>query len=108
MKQILPFIVLFGMSSAFATQKVCDVTVTAKTGTVKTTEVLQAYVLPNADIASYKMDKNIEGFDVFVSEVDGNYYGAIRVNGTRTTTEGVDSITLSSSYKNRSLSLYCY
>lgn len=108
MKHILPMIVFFGMSSAFATEKVCDVTVTTPAGTVKTTEVLQPYVLPNADIASYRMDKNIEGFDVFVSEVDGNYYGAIRVNGTKVTTEDVDSITLSSSYKNRSLSLYCY
>lgn len=108
MKQVLPLLVFFGMSSAFATQKVCDVTVKTSAGSVTTTEKLQPRVIEGADLASYVMDKNIEGFDVFVMEVDGNYIARMTAGATKVSTEGVDTVNLSATYRNRTLSLSCY
>jgi hypothetical protein len=54
------------------------------------------------------MDKDFDGFKVFVSEVDGNYYAGIRTGGTYSTVEGVESVTLTSTYRRRTISVYCY
>lgn len=108
MKFILPFVVFFGIVPAFATQKQCKVSLKTPAGVQETTEVLTPRVIEGVDLASYIMDKDFGVFHVFVSEVDGNYFAGIRSGGNYVTSEGVDTITLTSSYRNRLVSIYCY
>jgi hypothetical protein len=108
MKFLLPFIVFFGIVPAFATQKKCDVVLKTASGEASTTEVLTPRVIEGADIASYILDKDFGSFQVFASEVDGNYYARIRAGGYSSTADGVESVTLTSSYHNQVISLYCY
>ncbi|MBS1972230.1 MAG: hypothetical protein JSU04_18130 [Bdellovibrionales bacterium] len=108
MKFFLPFVVFFGVVPAFATQKKCDVVLTTLSGETRSTEILTPRVIEGADIASYVMDKNFGDFKVFVSEVDGNYYAGIHAGANYSTAEGVESVTLTSSYRKRGISLNCY
>lgn len=108
MKFLLPFVVFFGIVPAFATQKQCDVVLTTPAGKTRSTEVLTPRVIEGADIASYVMDKDFGDFKVFVSEADGNYYAGIHAGGNYSTAEGVESVTMTSSYHRRVISLYCY
>lgn len=108
MKQIIPFIVFFGVSSAFATEKVCEVTSKTSAGTNVTTEVLVPYVLPGADLASYVLDKNVDGFELHFTEVDGNYFGNILFGTATVSSQAVEEITLSATLGKRSISVHCY
>lgn len=108
MKLLLPFIVFFGLVPAFATQKKCNVSLRSPAGETRIIETLTPRVIEGADIASYILDKDFGGFKIFVSEVDGNYYARIQAGGSYSTAEGIDSVTLTSTYRKRAVSVYCY
>ena len=75
------FAVLVSMlvgSSAFAFENKCELTVYSANGGVDSQVVeMELRQNPRADIPGYILNVNAQGFNVFASEADGNYYGKI-------------------------------
>ncbi|WII72365.1 hypothetical protein QJS83_00605 [Bdellovibrio sp. 22V] len=98
----------FVYSTASASGRQCqvEVSVSAK-GRVTHTVELEVRVKPGLDLASYVYEGKIEGFEVYIMEVDGNYFASIKFNGVKTFAEGQEGVTANLRTTKRSLQLTC-
>ena len=65
-------------SAAFAAQDKCVLNYVDGNTTTTTQYEMELRQHPRADIPSYVLDINHEGFQVFVIEADGNFWGHIK------------------------------
>lgn len=65
-------------SAAFAAEDKCVLNYVEGDATTTTQYDMEIRQNPRADIPSYVLDINHEGFEVFVIEADGNFWGHIR------------------------------
>lgn len=110
MKLLAVFVSLFVSSAAFAMKNECLVTVAKASGVTSAVVEMEMVQHPKADIVGYRLDINVEGFKVFASEVDGNYWGKITAaSGASVDGEAHDeALSLSLTENNETISVECY
>lgn len=77
MKLLVILVSMIISSAAFAAQDKCVLNYTDGNATTTTQYDMEIRQNPRADIPSYVLDINHEGFQVFVIEADGNFWGHI-------------------------------
>lgn len=110
MKLLAIFVSLFVSSAAFAMKNECVLTVAKASGVTSTVVEMEMVQHPKADIVGYRLDVQHEGFKVFASEVDGNYWGKITAaSGASVSGEAHDeALFMSLTENNETLAVECY
>lgn len=78
MKLLVMLVSMVISSAAFAAQDKCVLNYVDGDTTTTTQYDMELRQHPRSDIPSYVLDINYEGFQVFVIEADGNFWGHIK------------------------------
>jgi hypothetical protein len=107
MKLLAVLVSMFVSSAAFAVIKdQCVVTVTDGSATTSTLLDMEMVQHPRADIVGYRLNTVHEGFHVFVTEADGNFYGRVTASTGAYTEDTVVDQSLSLAIVDGAKSLY--
>jgi hypothetical protein len=110
MKLLVILVSMIVGSAAFAAEDKCVLTVVDTNATTTTVYEMALRQHPRADIPSYVLDLNHEGFQVFVIEADGNFWGHITSASGVVTEAGPQEkgLSLSSTEGEQALYMECF
>lgn len=108
MKYLLAVVSMFVGTSAWATQKECTFKHTQGGKQTESVVKLTPEVKPGTDLAAYVFVGLVGTIDVSVTEVDGNYFVAMKAKHSKVVTQGSEEIAITFQHGNESLDMTCY
>ncbi|MFS4460182.1 hypothetical protein [Bdellovibrio sp. HCB2-146] len=108
MKYLLAIVSMFVGTSAWATQKECSIKHTLAGKQTESIVKLVVDVKEGTDLASYLFDGVVGSINVFVREVDGNFFVVLKAGNSKVSTQAVDEVHVSFHHDNESIDMTCY
>jgi hypothetical protein len=109
MKLLVILVSMVVSSAAVAAQDKCVVNYVNGNTTTTTQYDMQVRQSPYADIPSYVLDVNHEGFQVFVIEADGNFWGHIKTaTGTVEAPAQENGVSLAATEGDKAVYVECF